>query len=58
VLSQTHAPDRINVLCDGCSDGTQVAVGRWSADQVLDLPKEPGYGYAHRNRSSNSRVAT
>ena len=53
VLFQTQSPDQIIVLCDGCNDGTQAAVAALGEPriEVLDLPKEPGYGYAHRNRS-------
>ncbi|MCW2997782.1 MAG: glycosyl transferase family protein [Solirubrobacterales bacterium] len=50
-LAQTRPPDVVLVLCDGCSDGTAEAV-RALADprvRVLDLPKGPGYAYAHRN---------
>jgi hypothetical protein len=50
-LAQTQPPEQVLVLCDGCSDGSaeavrELAVGRV---EVLELPKLPGYAYAHRN---------
>lgn len=49
-LGQTRPPARVCVIADGCTDGTQEAV-RALDDRVeaIDLPKAPGYGYAHRN---------
>ena len=50
-LAQTHPPEQVLVLCDGCGDGTARAA-RELADErveVLELPKLPGYAYAHRN---------
>ncbi len=52
VLAQTHCPAQIIVLCDGCTDGTPAAAAALDpAIEVLDLPKERGYAYEHRNRS-------
>ena len=51
VLAQTRPPERLIVLCDGCTDDS-VAALRAIGDErldVRDLPKLPGYGYAHRN---------
>jgi glycosyltransferase involved in cell wall biosynthesis len=52
-LAQTRPPDRVLILCDACTDGTQEAMRALRDERVtvLDLPKAPGYGYAHRNRS-------
>jgi glycosyltransferase involved in cell wall biosynthesis len=50
-LQQTRPPARVCVIADGCTDGTQEAVRELGDEQVevIDLPKAPGYGYAHRN---------
>ena len=52
-LAQTRPPEQVVVLCDGCTDGTAEALRALGDARVepLDLPKAPGYGYAHRNRS-------
>jgi len=50
-LEQSRPPTRIYVVADGCSDGTQEALRGLGDDrvEVLDRPKAPGHGYAHRN---------
>ncbi len=50
-LAQTRPPARVIVLCDGCTDGSVAALRalRDARLEVRDLPKLPGYGYAHRN---------
>ncbi|MFL5898740.1 MAG: glycosyltransferase family 2 protein [Solirubrobacterales bacterium] len=50
-LQQSRPPVRIYVIADGCSDGTQEAVRSLGENrvEVLDRPKAPGHGYAHRN---------
>lgn len=50
-LAQTRPPERVMVVADGCTDGTVQAVEtlRDQRVEVLDLPKGPGFGYAHRN---------
>lgn len=52
-LAQTRSPERVIVLCDGCTDGTPDAMAAIGDPriEVLDLPKGPGYAYAHRNRA-------
>lgn len=52
-LRQTRPPERVLVLCDGCSDGTADAIRALGDERAaaLDLPKGDGYGYAHRNRA-------
>lgn len=52
-LRQTREPAQVLVVADGCADGTAEAI-RALADprvELLDLPKGPGYGYAHRNEA-------
>jgi glycosyltransferase involved in cell wall biosynthesis len=53
VLAQTRSPEQVLVLCDGCTDGTVEALRKLDDPRVeaLDLPKAPGYGYAHRTAS-------
>jgi glycosyltransferase involved in cell wall biosynthesis len=49
-LGQTRPPARVCVIADGCTDGTQEAARDLDERvEVVDLPKAPGYGYAHRN---------
>ncbi len=50
-LAQTRAPEQVIVLCDGCTDGSVEALRALGDErlEVLDLPKLPAYGYAHRN---------
>jgi glycosyltransferase involved in cell wall biosynthesis len=50
-LEQTRVPARVLVVADGCTDGTQDAVRGLGEElvEVIDLPKAPGAGYAHRN---------
>lgn len=50
-LAQTRAPEQVIVLCDGCTDGTVEALREIGDErvEVLDLPKLPGFAYAHRN---------
>lgn len=50
-LAQTRPAADVIVLCDGCTDGTVEALGELGDErlQVLDLPKLPGFAYAHRN---------
>lgn len=50
-LAQTRPPEQVIVLCDGCTDGTPDAIRDMEDDRVvtIELPKLPGYGYAHRN---------
>lgn len=52
-LMQTRPPEQVIVLCDGCTDGTAEAISGLGDARVeaVELPKLPGYGYAHRNRS-------
>jgi GT2 family glycosyltransferase len=52
-LMQTRPAEQILVLCDGCTDGTADAVRclRDARVEAIELPKSPGYAYAHRNRS-------
>jgi glycosyltransferase involved in cell wall biosynthesis len=52
-LAQTRPPEQVLVLCDGCSDGTPDALRALGSPLVnaIELPKAPGYAYAHRNRS-------
>jgi glycosyltransferase involved in cell wall biosynthesis len=52
-LAQTCPPEQVIVLCDGCTDGTAEALRALGDPRVeaLALPKAPGYGYEHRNRS-------
>jgi glycosyltransferase involved in cell wall biosynthesis len=52
-LMQTRPPEHVIVLCDGCTDGSAQAVRELGDERVeaLDLPKLPGYAYAHRNIS-------
>jgi glycosyltransferase involved in cell wall biosynthesis len=50
-LNQSRPPRRVLVLADGCTDDTVDACRAIGDPRVeaLDLPKEPGYGYLHRN---------
>jgi hypothetical protein len=50
-LAQTRPPERILVLCDGCTDSTAAAVRALGDARVeaVELAKGPGYAYAHRN---------
>ncbi len=50
-LAQTRPPEQVIVLCDGCTDGSAEALHALGDArlEVLDLPKLPGYAYAHRN---------
>ena len=50
-LAQTRSPDQVIVLCDGCTDGSAEKLRALGDErlEVLDLPKLPGYAYAHRN---------
>jgi hypothetical protein len=50
-LEQTRPPNRVFVVADGCTDGTQEAVRALGDDrvEVLDRPKAFGAGYEHRN---------
>jgi glycosyltransferase involved in cell wall biosynthesis len=50
-LRQTRAPLEVLVLCDGCTDGTAEAIDAIGDSRLasLELPKGPGYAYAHRN---------
>jgi GT2 family glycosyltransferase len=50
-LAQTRPPERVLVLCDGCTDGTAEAVRELGDGRVeaIELPKLPGYAYEHRN---------
>lgn len=51
-LRQTRPAEEVIVLCDGCSDGTADAVRALDPRVVaLELPKGPGYAYAHRNHA-------
>jgi glycosyltransferase involved in cell wall biosynthesis len=52
-LGQTRPPEQVLVLCDGCGDGTAEALRALGSSRLeaLELPKAPGYGYEHRNRS-------
>ena len=50
-LEQTHSPEEVFIVCDGCDDGTQDAA-RAVGDprvKVLDKPKAPGAGWLNRN---------
>ena len=50
-LEQTHPPEEVFIVCDGCDDGTQEAA-RALGDprvRVLDKPKAPGAGWLNRN---------
>ena len=55
-LAQTRAPEQIIVLCDGCTDGSVETLRALDDErlEVLDLPKLPGFGYAHRNLALES----
>ncbi|HEU4703829.1 MAG TPA: glycosyltransferase family A protein, partial [Conexibacter sp.] len=50
-LAQTRPPLEVVVLADGCSDGTAEALRALGDERVraVELPKGPGYAYAHRN---------
>jgi glycosyltransferase involved in cell wall biosynthesis len=50
-LAQTHPPERVFVVCDGCDDGTQAAAQAVGDPRVvvLDKPKAPGAGWLNRN---------
>jgi len=50
-LAQTRAPLEVIVLADGCTDGTAQALHALgdARVRVVELPKGPGYAYAHRN---------
>ena len=50
-LAQTHPPERVFVVCDGCNDGTQEAARALGDPRVavLDKPKAPGAGWLNRN---------
>ena len=52
-LAQTRPPEQLLILCDGCNDGTAEALRELGDPRVeaLELPKAPGFGYEHRNRS-------
>jgi glycosyltransferase involved in cell wall biosynthesis len=52
-LRQSRSPEQVVVLCDGCTDGTAEAVRALGDERVVvvELPKAPGYAYAHRNRA-------
>jgi glycosyltransferase involved in cell wall biosynthesis len=52
-LRQARAPEQVIVLCDGCTDGTAAAIRELGDARAtaLELPKEPGYAYEHRNRA-------
>lgn len=52
-LAQTRSPVQLLVLCDGCQDGTADALRGLGSSllEVIELAKESGYGYEHRNRS-------
>jgi glycosyltransferase involved in cell wall biosynthesis len=52
-LAQTLAPERVIVLCDGCTDGTASALAEIGDERVvaIELEKGPGYAYDHRNRA-------
>jgi glycosyltransferase involved in cell wall biosynthesis len=50
-LEQTHSPEQLFIVCDGCDDGTQEAARALSDPRVvvLDKPKAPGAGWLNRN---------
>ncbi len=50
-LAQSRAPLEVIVLADGCTDGTAEALRALGDERVrvVELPKGPGYAYAHRN---------
>ncbi len=50
-LAQTRPPLEVLVLADGCGDGTADALRGLDDERVrvIELPKGPGYAYAHRN---------
>ncbi|MGL6279903.1 MAG: glycosyltransferase family 2 protein [Gaiella sp.] len=52
-LRQSRSPEHVVVLCDGCTDGTAEAIRALDDPRVavLELPKGPGYAYAHRDRA-------
>jgi glycosyltransferase involved in cell wall biosynthesis len=50
-LGQTHSPEQVFVVCDGCDDGTPAAAQAVDDPRVvvLDKPKAPGAGWLNRN---------
>jgi glycosyltransferase involved in cell wall biosynthesis len=50
-LAQTHSPEQVFIVCDGCDDGTQEAARALGDPRVvvLDKPKGPGAGWINRN---------
>jgi glycosyltransferase involved in cell wall biosynthesis len=50
-LEQTHSPDQVFMVCDGCEDGTPEAARAVDDPRmvVLDKPKAPGAGWLNRN---------
>lgn len=50
-IRQSRRPREVLVLCDGCTDGTSDAIAALGESRIraIDLPKGPGYAYAHRN---------
>ena len=50
-LAQTHAPEAVFMVCDGCDDGTPEAARALGDPRVvvLDKPKAPGAGWLNRN---------
>lgn len=50
-VRQSRKPKEVLVLCDGCTDGTSDAIAALKHPRIraIDLPKGPGYAYAHRN---------
>jgi glycosyltransferase involved in cell wall biosynthesis len=50
-LAQTHPPEQVFMVCDGCDDGTQEAASALGDPRVvvLDKPKAPGAGWLNRN---------
>ena len=48
---QTHPPEAVFIVCDGCDDGTQEAARAVGDPRVvvLDKPKAPGAGWLNRN---------
>jgi glycosyltransferase involved in cell wall biosynthesis len=50
-LAQTHPPEQVFMVCDGCTDGTAEAARAVDDPRVvvLDKPKAPGAGWLNRN---------